>query len=401
MTPRERVLRAIDFEPVDRVPMDLGGMRSTGISCFAYPKLVDALGAPSHLPRVYDTWQMLALPETPVLDALGTDVITVELGAGTNAFDEPQLWHAYDFNGRLPARVLDPEAFEDLPDGSVRNGNTLMVPDAYVFDSPHAGQEIDLSGDIPMEDLDALRERLAGNRFTAERVDSIAAHCRRVREATDRAVLFCGLTAGLGYRGGMANFSMLCMTEPDYVTRLHTILIDHCVAQVERLLPAITPYVDVLMFSSDDQGTQSTTILPPAVFRELFVPHYRRATDAVHAIAPGLKIFLHCCGAVYDILDDIIAAGFDVLNPVQWSAGGHSFREWKDKCRRRIALWGGGINTQSTLPLGTVDEVRKECAEVVGCLGEDSGYVFCAIHNLLAEIPPEKVIALYETARNE
>jgi uroporphyrinogen decarboxylase len=83
---------------------------------------------------------------------------------------------------------------------------------------------------------------------------------------------------------------------------------------------------------------------------------------------------------------------------VQWSAGGHSYREWKDKCRGRLALWGGGVNTQTTLPLGSVADVKREVAEVVPYMARDSGYVFCAIHNLLAEIPPEKVLAIYRAA---
>jgi uroporphyrinogen decarboxylase len=170
------------------------------------------------------------------------------------------------------------------------------------------------------------------------------------------------------------------------------------VENLRRLLPAIAESVDVVMLAADDHGIQTSTILPPAVFRELYVPYYRRANAAVHECAPGVKSFLHCCGAVYDILDDIIAAGFDVLNPVQWSAGGHSWREWKDKCRGRIALWGGGVNTQTTLPHGTPAEVAREAREVAAYLAGDNGYVFCAIHNLLAEVPPEKILALYGAA---
>jgi uroporphyrinogen decarboxylase len=156
--------------------------------------------------------------------------------------------------------------------------------------------------------------------------------------------------------------------------------------------------VDVLMLCADDQGIQTGPILPPAVFEELFVPYYRRVNDAVHRIAPGMKTFLHCCGAVYDLMDGIIAAGFDVLNPVQWSAGTASYQQWKDKARGRLALWGGGVNTQTTLPFGSVADVEKEVRQVVACMRQDSGYVFCAIHNLLAEIPPQKIIALYRTA---
>jgi len=87
-----------------------------------------------------------------------------------------------------------------------------------------------------------------------------------------------------------------------------------------------------------------------------------------------------------------------VLNPVQWCAGKHSYREWKDKARGRIALWGGGVNSQVTLPLGTAADVAREVAEVVAYLRQDSGYVFCNIHNILSEIAPEKVIAMYRAA---
>ena len=94
----------------------------------------------------------------------------------------------------------------------------------------------------------------------------------------------------------------------------------------------------------------------------------------------------------------MIDAGFDVLNPVQWSAGGRSWPEWKDACRGRIALWGGGVNTQRTLPLGTVADVERETREAVSDLSEGGGYVFAAIHNILAEIDPRKVVAMYRTA---
>lgn len=399
-TRRERVLRALSFQESDQVPKDLGGMNSTGISAFAYPALVAALGLPPRRPKVHDTGQMLALPDLDVLDALDCDVVTVHMDWCTNAFEEPARWHEYDFGGRLAARVARPEDFRVEPDGTVVQwADSRMVPDSYVFDAPHGGQELDLSTDPKREDLDELGRSLESALLPRERVNSIRDYCRRAREATDRAIMFNGLSAGLGFRGGLANFSMLCLTDPGYVHELHELLVSHAIEQARRLLPEIAPYVDVIMLSADDHGTQGTTILPPGVFRELFVPYYRRVNDAVHKLAPSAKTFLHCCGAIFGILEDIIDCGFDVLNPVQWSAGGHSYREWKDVCRGRIALWGGGVNTQTTLPLGTVGELREEVARVVEYLSGGSGYVFCAIHNILAEIPPEKVIAMYRTAK--
>jgi uroporphyrinogen decarboxylase len=167
---------------------------------------------------------------------------------------------------------------------------------------------------------------------------------------------------------------------------------------LRKLLPEIAPYVDILMLAADDWGTQQNLIASPRVYRDLFLPYRRRLNEEAHRLAPNARTFLHSCGAIYNLLDLIVESGFDIVNPVQWPAGGHSYREWKEKARGRIALWGGGLNSQVTLPLGSVEEVEREVAEVVDCLAQDGGYVFCNIHNLLAEIPPEKVIAMYRSA---
>lgn len=398
MTRRERVRAALRFQPTDQLPKDLGAMASTGVSCFAYPGLVAALGLPPRLPKIFDTGQMLAIPDRDVLDALDCDCCFVGETSFTNAFGEPERWHPFDFGGRLPALVQRPENFAVQPDGTVTQGGSTMVPGSYVFDSPHGGQPLDLMAEPKRENLEALAKWLDQSVIRDERVAELAAYCRRARESTDRAIMFRGPGAGLGFRGGIAAFSMLCLLDPGYVRELHAIVTDHAVRQLERVLPAIAPYVDIIMLAADDQGTQQASILPPDVFADLFVPSYRKVNDACHRAAPEVFTFLHSCGAVFNLLDAIIDAGFDILNPVQWMAGGHSFREWKEVCRRRIALWGGGVDTQGTLPLGTVEDVRRQVAEVVGCLKQDSGYVFCAIHNLLAEIAPEKIVALYHTA---
>ncbi len=401
MTGRERIHAALNFEATDRVPMDLGGMPSTCISCFAYPALVAALGLPPRRPRVYDTGQMLALPDTDVLDALGCDVVTLQTNL-TNAFPQPALWKPYDFGGRLDAEVLNPDMFQAQPDGTIiqPGSGAKMPPQAHVFDTEHAGQPLVLDGDLPRPDLDEVRRHLEASQLTREQVAQIAALARQARDATDRAILFNGLHAGIGIAAfsGIALFPMLCLTEPEFVAKLHDLIMDHTIKQLERLLPEIGSCIDVYMCSADDWGTQNATIASPQLYRDLFQPYYKRMNDAIHQVAPNVKTFLHSCGAIYDILDDIIESGFDALNPVQWTAGGHHWRDWKDKARGRITLWGGGVHTQETLPLGSVTQVEQEVREVVAAMKEDSGYIFCAIHNILAEIPAEKIIALYRTA---
>ena len=401
MNSRQRVLASLNHQTPDRLPRDLGGMRSTSISAFAYPRLVRELGLPPRRPRVEDTSQMLALPDLDVLDALGIDVVTIA-DRMTNAFEQPGAWQDYDFNGRLPARLRNPHAFQTLPDGTILQGSTRMPPSSFVFDDLHGGQPLDLSSDLPKPDLNDVRRAIEENRLTDEQVVEMRELCRRVRESTERAVFFndghLQVWMGIAAFNGIGIFPMLCLTEPDYVAELHELVTEHMLSNVRILLPEIAPYIDILMVAADDWGTQNNLIASPRVFRNLFLPYYRRINDECHRLAPQLKQFLHCCGAVYNLLDLVIEAGFDILNPVQWPAGGHSPQEWKDKARERLALCGGGVNAQATLPLGSEEDVAGEARRTARILGEGGGYVFCNIHNILAEIAPEKVIAMYRAA---
>ncbi len=348
---------------------------------------------------------MLALPDPDVLDALGIDVVTI-LDGVTNALppdEQADLWHAYDFNSRLPAQVRWPEHFTHLPDGAIlQRGLSRMVPDSYVFDEEHAGQPLNLSDDLPKYDLKQYRQDIQTHYIRDEQVLAIRSLCKRVRESSDRAVFFNdgALQAwmGIGSHGGVAIFPMLCLTEPDYVLELHEIVTERSLYNVRALLPEIREYVDILMMTADDWGTQNNLFASPRVYRELFLPFYQRINAEARRIAPQVKLFMHNCGAVYDLIDLVVESGFDILNPVQWPAGGHIYQEWKEKARQRITLWGGGLNAQATLPLGTVEDVQREVSQVTACLAKDGGYVFCNIHNILAEITPEKVITMYRAA---
>jgi uroporphyrinogen decarboxylase len=394
----ERVLQSLNFQAPDRVPKDLGGMLSTGVSMFCYPQLVKALGLPERLPRAYDSYQMLALPDLDVLDALGCDVVTIVNGV-TNAFDQPEIWHEYDYNGRLPALVLNPDAYETQVDGTITQCGSRMVPSSYVFDAEHGGQPVLLTGELPREDLKKLKQNLDAAPLTDEYIKSRRDLCRRVRETTDRAV-FLNESAlvpdiAIHSHGGMAVFPLLCLEAPDYVAELHEIITEATLRNMRALLPELQEYIDIVWTAGDDWGTQQNLIASPHVYRKLFLSYRRRINDECHRLAPNAKTFLHSCGAIYDLIDLIVESGFDIMNPVQWSAGSRSYTEWKAKARNRITLWGGGVNSQVTLVHGTPTEVATEAHDVTQILSQEGGYVFCAIHNLLAEVDPEKIIAMY------
>ena len=410
MNSRERVLAALNFEQPDRLPKDLGGMLSTGISAFAYPGLVHALGLPWRRAKIHDTMQMLALPDMDVLDALGCDVVTIHEGM-TNAFEQ-DIWNDYDFNGRLQARVRYPEKFSVREDGMIvqsegatsyfrDTSDMFMPPQAYVFDKAHGGQPMDLSAELPKLDLDIFAEALKKGLYTEAEVENLVSVCKKARSSTDKAIFMSGkISSGIGIASyyGIAIFPMLCMLEPDYVWKMHEIIIRHKTQQFEMLLPKIKDYIDVLMVAADDWGTQNSLVASGDTYRKLFLPFNRQINQIVHSMAPNVKTFLHSCGAIYPLIDDFIETGFDIINPVQWSAGTNTVSQWKDKCRKRIAMWGGGVNSQITLPYCSVKDICDEIRKTVPILARDNGYIFNSIHNILAEIEPEKVIALYKTA---
>lgn len=346
---------------------------------------------------------MLALPHPDVLDALGCDVVIVEGDGVTNAFEQPELWEHYNFNGRIPGgQVRHREIYRTTSDGTIFQGDSLrMPPGAYVFNSEHAGQPLILDGDLPRPDLKEVRANLTKALLTDQQIKALRDTCRRVRESSDRAVFFWGqLNMGLcihGY-GGLAVFPVLCLEDPAFIHELHDLHLEFALRNARALVPEIRDYVDIVGTDADDWGNQGSLMASPATFRDLFLPYRQRHNAEIHRLAPHLKTFLHSCGALYEILDLIGQSGTDILNPVQWPAGGHPPQQWKDKVRGHLALWGGGVDSQHTLPRGAIAEIQHEVARNVAVLGQGSGYVFANIHNLLADIPPEKIVALYRAA---
>jgi len=403
MTHRERLIRAINFMDVDHVPMDLGGMDSTGISAFAYSNLVKFLGLQERLPYVHDTGQMLALPDLDVLDILDCDVISIRMGFA-NGYTNEDDWGRFNFGGRLDAKVINPSRFEVLPDGTILQPKLgLKMPtNSYVFDSEHGGQPVFFDGDLPKLDLGKIKEDLNAHRLSEETIEKVIKICEKVYKETDRALFLNGpmLGIGIGNFGGVGYFPLLCLTDEDKVKELHELLLNHALSELERLLPYVKNYIHIYMCNSDDWGTQHNLIASPEIFKKLFLPYYKEFNIHIHRLAPNVKTFLHSCGAVYDLIDLFIECEFNILNPVQWTAGQYTPNDWKKKCEGKLSLWGGGVDTQKVLPLGSKEDIIKQVSEIVSVFSKDSGYVFCPIHNILAEIEPWKIKTIYETAKS-
>jgi uroporphyrinogen decarboxylase len=195
---------------------------------------------------------------------------------------------------------------------------------------------------------------------------------------------------------GFENFMMKLATERDLMEHWLDAKLAHDLAILEKFLAVAGPYIEAIQMN-DDLGTQESLQISPKLYRELIKPRQRQWIEFVKA-RTNAKVFLHCDGAIEPLLPDFIEIGIDVLNPLQTSARGMDPQIIKQKYGRDLSFWGGGVETQTTLPFGTVADVRREVRERMKLLGPGGGYVFAPIHNLQPDIPPEKVLAIFDTA---
>jgi uroporphyrinogen-III decarboxylase len=185
----------------------------------------------------------------------------------------------------------------------------------------------------------------------------------------------------------------------DYVYKIFERQTEINLVNLERIHQAVGNRPAAAYVTGADFGTQNGPLLAPKAYRELFLPFHKQTNDWMHKHTTW-KIFLHSCGSVFDLIEDFIAAGFDILNPVQTSATHMDPGELKRKFGERVTFWGGGVDTQSTLPFGSADDVRREVQERLKLFGPGGGFIFNAIHNIQAQVPVANVLAMYETALN-
>ena len=395
MTSRERILAAIQHRPVDRVPIDLGGTRQSGMAAVAYHKLRQHLGWPTRPARVFDLFQMLAEIEADVAERFGADCVGLyrpQVAFGiTNADWQP--WALFDGTPVEVPAAFHPEA---LPNGDLalrRAGELigLMPKDGFYFD------RMEKYPGATHPDLDVWEPP----RLDAATLDHLSREAERLFTGTDKAVIAplgppYELFNGIG-QGGFDDWMVTFASEPEYVRRLYRKLVDAWIANLEAFHDAVGDRVQILQIA-DDFGTQRAPFLSVRMFRDLVMPAYQRGLEWVHSHTPW-KVMLHSDGALYPLLPSIIEMGVDILNPVQTTAAGMDARRLKEEFGTRLVFWGGSCDPQSTLTFGTPAEVAAETRRHLEVFAPGSGYVFAPVHNLQATVPPENIVALFDTAR--
>lgn len=390
MTPRERVLAAIDHREADRVPVDLGGMRSTGVMALAYADLRRHLGIEGGEILVFDPGQQLALVEDAILDRYGADVVPLDLGT----LGGWQPWTLTD-----GTRTLLRGDFQIEPDGqggwyNVSGGRRVghKPADSYYFDSIYTP----LEGEITAADVDAYQMGTTSD----ESLRILEAEAKRLRQTTDRAIMggFGGafLEAGQGLRGWDQFLVDLAIDRPLAEAILDKVL-ETNLTNVRRYLDAVGDKIDLIQVGGD-LGTQAGPQIRPEWYYEVLQPREKAFWQEIHRLS-DCRIFLHSCGGISELIEGIIDAGCDVLNPVQTSARGMDPADLKARFGDRITFWGGGCDTQSVLPFATPEQVHEHVSERMRIFKPGGGFVFCQVHNIQAGTPPENIEAMYEAVR--
>jgi uroporphyrinogen-III decarboxylase len=186
---------------------------------------------------------------------------------------------------------------------------------------------------------------------------------------------------------------------PDYVSAVFERQTEITLANLERLAAAVGQHGQVVVVCDADLGHQRGLLFSPATYRRLLAPHYRRINALIHE-RTSWKTFKHACGSIRDLIPDLIEDGFDILNPVQTSADRMDPRELKREFGGRVVFWGGGVDTQRTLPFGTPDEVYREVRERIDIFNDGGGYVFAAVHNIQANVPLPNLLAMFDAIRD-
>lgn len=396
MTPRERIIEAVNHRETDMLAIDFGGMRSTGISAIAYSKLRKYLGIKESPIKLYDIFQQLAEPEKEVMERMGGDVVQAHRlcpSFGIN-IDGWKTYRLEDGSDCLVPGGYDPVMNE--------KGERLIMHDQTVIAKmPDGGFYYDLIYH-PYENVETFEDidKIDIPGVTDEELAFLEKEVKQLYETTDKAILFAFggniLEAGQS-DWGFEKFYIDLAINQELVHYWLNKLTNVYMKDLEKIMKVIGKYIHVIQFG-DDLGTQEAPQISLNMYREMIKPYHARQYQYIRNNYPSVKVFLHSCGAVFDLIPDLIDAGVEILNPVQISAKGMDPVRLKKEFGKYLTFWGGGANMQYTVNTGSIDQIKREVRELIDIFSPGGGYVFNQVHNIQANVPPERIMAIYDTA---
>jgi len=413
MTSRERLQAALAHKQPDRIPVDFGSTGVTGIHVRSIEGLREYYGLEYRPVKVIRPYQMLGEIEEDLLDIMGVDVRGLKSAKNEYGIENTNWKEFRTFWGQV---VLVPGGFNTTTDDNgdlliYPQGDTLVSPSGrmpvsgYFFDTIIRHSPIDESKLDPEDNLEE---------FGYVNDEAILYWKKKLEEVrnSDKGIVanFGGTALGdiahipapalknpKGIRD-IEEWYMSILMRPDYIHDVFEKQTDIALHNLSRFAEIDNDIIDVAYICGTDFGTQDSLFCSPETFDELYKPYYRKINDWIHSNTRW-KTFKHSCGAIFDLIPNIIDAGFDILNPVQISAKGMDSVKLKAAYGKVIVFWGGGVDTQQILSFGRPEEVREQVMRQCDIMSRDGGFVFNTVHNVQANVPVPNIVAMLQGIR--
>ena len=415
MNSRERFLATINHREPDRVCLDLGATWVSGIAAPTYAALREALGLPKEPVKVHEPLQLLGFVDEDVRRALGVDVVGL-WGRSTIFGYKNEGWKPWRLQDGTDVLISKQFEYTEEPNGDILvypKGDRSAKPSGrlpkggYYFDAIVRQQPLDEDNLDPNDWADSFGE------FDDEELAHFEREATRVREETDYGLVMNFGQGGLGDVAFVPGENLIepkglrdpnlwyeyLLTEPEYIRGIYELQTRTAIRNMELVHQAVGEKLDVIIISGTDFGGQEGMLVSPELFRTLWKPFYKQMNDWVHEHTTW-KTFFHTDGAIATIMDDLVEIGVDIINPVQCSAGGMDAQHVKDTWGEKLVVWGGGVDTQKTLPFGTPEQVYAEVSERIRIFNKGGGFVFNNIHNIQAMTPVENLMAMYKAVKD-
>jgi uroporphyrinogen decarboxylase len=370
---RERIVHTLNHQEPDRVPFDLGGTGLSTIHVTAYKNLRHHLGLPEIEPEVAFVPEQLVRVDEDLAQRLEADVRPVLPETASSfeyVFRDEGNYEAYTDEWGIGWRMPREGGFYyDMYQHPLATADSLEEMKAHPFPDP-----------------------LDDGRFATLREQAEAA------AAKGKAVALAGPCAGIAevysWLRGYEEYYVDLARHKDWVGTMLDRLVEFKSAYWGRALHEIGDLVDVVV-EADDLGSQHSLLMSPRTYRTVIQPRHKRLFSFIKEQA-SVKVFYHTCGAVRRLIPDLIEAGIDILNPVQISAADMDLWELKSEFGRDLVFWGGGVDTQGVLGTATPPEIKDHVRQNIEALAPGGGFVFAAVHDIQANVPPENIMAMWE-----
>ncbi|MFC2076845.1 uroporphyrinogen decarboxylase family protein [candidate division KSB1 bacterium] len=376
----DRVLAALEHREPDRIPLDLGNTGSSGIMIGPYRDLIQRLGVSEDV-EVGDLKQQLAKVSEEVKGRLMVDFRSIDRRSGGGWKPEFKVVDGYrtlidewGIGWRMP---LDGGFYYDMFSHPLSEASGPADVEKHAWPDPEDPSRID-------------------------GMDESA----KVFKEDGKAVVAASMTTGIFemslWLRGFENFFMDLALNPALAEALLDKILELHIRYWSILLPKLQGNVLVVR-AGDDLGCQHGLLISPDMYRKYLKPRHKKLFDFMKSGVGGegkVFLFLHSCGAIRELIPDLIEVGVDILNPVQVNAPGMDSFGLKRDFGDSITFWGGGVDTQTVLPYGSADEVRDEVKMRIDHLAPGGGFIFAPVHNIQTGVPPENVLAMWETWRD-